>query len=68
MPLTGAAERLLGGDALVAGRTQRGSRHGQRGEEVTVTVASLSLSRRLLSLSHPLSLLVLEGGEGDRLG
>lgn len=57
--LTGTAERLLGRDALVAGRAERGGRHGQRGEQVAVAVARLPLARFLLPLLHALLLFVL---------
>lgn len=59
--LTGAAEGLLGCDALVAGRAECGATHGERGKEVAVCVARLPLSRLSFSLSHPLFLLVLKG-------
>lgn len=58
--LTGAAEGLLGCDALVAGGAQRGSTHGEGGEEVAVRVARLPLSRLSFSLPHPLLLLILK--------
>lgn len=57
--LTGAAEGLFSGDALVAGGTEGGGRHGEGSEEVAVAVARLPLPRLLLPLLHPLLLFVL---------
>lgn len=57
--LTGTAEGLFSRDALVAGRAERCSRHGQRVEEVTVAVACLSLPRFSFSLPHAFLLLIL---------
>ena len=57
---TGTAQGLLGGDALVAGRAEGGTRDGEGGEEVAVAVASLPLPCLFLSLPHALLLLVLE--------
>ena len=57
--LTGTAERLLGRDALVAGRAEGGGRHREGGEEVAIAVARLPLARLLLALLHALLLFVL---------
>lgn len=59
MCVTWAAERLLGGDAAVAGGAQRGGGDGQGGEQVTVAGTGLPLSRLLLPLLQTLLLLVL---------
>lgn len=58
--LTGAAERLLGGDALATGGTKGGPGHRQGGEEVSVAIACLSLPDGVLLLSQTFSLFILE--------
>lgn len=60
MDVTWAAERLLGGDAPVAGGAQGGGGHRERGEQVTVAGPGLPLSRLLLSLPQSLLFLILE--------
>ncbi len=57
--LTRATEGFLSGDALVAGRAERGSGHGERVEEVAITVARLSLSCFFFPLPHALLLFIL---------
>ena len=57
--VTWAAERLLGRDASVAGGAEGGGGHGQGGEQVTIAVSGLPLSRLLLSLLQTLLFLVL---------
>lgn len=61
--LTGAAEGLLGCDALVAGGAECGAADGEGCEEVAVCVACLPLSSLPFSLPHPLFFLILKKKE-----
>lgn len=65
--LTWAAERLLSGDAPVAGGAQRGGGHSQGGEQVTVAGAGLPLPGLSLPVLQPLLLLVLQSGAESRV-
>lgn len=62
---TWAAECLLGRDTPVAGGAQGSGGHRQGGEQVTVAVSGLPLSRLLLSLLQTLLLLILNTQRHD---
>lgn len=64
--LTWAAECFFGSNTLAACWTEGRSWHSQRGEEVAVAVARLPFPRRLLPLSHALSLFILDQGQRKR--